>query len=413
MGCARIAGLTARLIRGQRHGKARCVLSILYRHLLRPLLFLLDPETAHHVAMAFLRLAHRSRFARWLLRLLAGSGRPDSRLSVRALGREFASPLGMAAGFDKAGECYQALSALGFGFVEIGTVTALSQPGNPRPRLFRLPQDSALINRMGFNNPGAAAVARSVRCMPPDSLVLGINLGKSLATPLADAAADFALSARLLAPLADYLVINVSSPNTPGLRSLQAAEALRPLVAAVQQVLGELPAPPLLLVKLAPDLADDEVAAVAELALEMNLAGLIVSNTTIARSSLGLRTPAAEVERLGAGGLSGPPLRSRALAMIRLLYQVTGGKLTIIGVGGIETAEHAWAMILAGASLVQLYTGFVYGGPGVVSEIHRGLAVKLTASGFSCLEEAVGKQAADPKSETHFAFNHAKSGKFH
>lgn len=370
------------------------MLSLIYRHLVRPLLFLIDPETAHHVAMSLLRLAHRSRFARWLLRLAAGQPRQlDGRLSVRALGREFASPLGMAAGFDKAGECYHALGALGFGFVEIGTVTALSQPGNPRPRLFRLPQDSALINRMGFNNPGAAAVARSVRSMPPDALLLGINLGKSLATPLADAAADFAASARLLGPLADYLVINVSSPNTPGLRSLQAAEALRPMVAAVQQVLSELPAPPPLLVKLAPELADGELAAIAELALEMNLAGLIVSNTTTARLSLGLKTPAAEVERLGAGGLSGPPLRSRALAMLRLLYRLTEGKLILIGVGGIETAEQAWEAILAGASLIQLYTGFVYGGPAVVGEIHRGLAARLTASGFACLEEAVGSQA--------------------
>ena len=367
------------------------MLLLLYRHLVRPLLFLLDAETAHQVAMFFLRIVHSARPLRLLLRRLGGPSQPS--LAVHALGRELASPLGMAAGFDKAGECYNALGALGFSFVEVGTVTALAQPGNPRPRLFRLPQDSALINRMGFNNPGAAAVARSLRSQPPESLLLGVNLGKSLATPLADAAADFALSARLLAPVADYLVINVSSPNTPGLRSLQAAQALRPLIVAVQQVLAELPAAPPLLVKLAPELTDDELAAIAELALELGLSGLIVANTTTRRDALGLRTPEAEVARLGAGGLSGAPLRLRALEMIRRLYRLTGGKLTIIGVGGIADAEQAWEAVLAGASLIQLYTGFVYGGPAVIGEIQRGLAARLAASDFACLADAVGKSA--------------------
>jgi len=298
------------------------------------------------------------------------------------MGLEFPNRLGLAAGFDKNAVGIDGLAALGFGFVEIGTVTAQPQPGNPQPRLFRLPEDHAIVNRMGFNNDGAEAVAarlirRAARLdrrdrrltgrigqRPRQRPVLGVNIGKTKVVPEDDehaVLADYAASARLLAPHADYLVVNVSSPNTPGLRSLQAVDRLAPLLDDVRRVADDAAGQPVpLLVKIAPDLADEDVVAVAELARDRGLDGLIATNTTIARE--GLRTPAAEVAALGAGGLSGPVLRRRSLEVLRLLRS-QDPSITIISVGGIATPEEALTRLRSGATLVQAYTGFVYGGP--------------------------------------------------
>lgn len=359
----------------------------LYQHIVRPLLFSLDAEIAHRLVARGLRVVHKSF---WLRRRIATAPLPTS-LSVHALGRTFSSPVGVAAGFDKDATMYNALGALGFSAVEVGTVTFEPQDGNPRPRLFRLPADRAIVNRMGFNNPGARAVADAIRAHPPEGLVLGINLGKSRTVPLDRAAEDYARSARMLGPLAHYLVINVSSPNTPGLRSLQSVDALRSIVVAVQRELAAIPSPPPLLVKLAPDLADEDIDAVADLAMELNLAGLIATNTTVARQ--GLKTPPERIARIGDGGLSGPPLRARVLEIVRRLYARSQGALTLVAVGGIENAQHAWEAIRAGATLVQLYTALVYQGPTVALDIQKGLAERLAQSGATCIADVVGVDA--------------------
>jgi dihydroorotate dehydrogenase len=319
----------------------------------------LDAERAHHLGFRAIR---------------AGAplvGRfPVRGAAVTAMGLTFPHPLGLAAGFDKNAVGIDALGALGFGHVEIGTVTGQAQPGNPTPRLFRLVADRAVVNRMGFNNEGAPAVADRLarRGRRPDGPVLGVNIGKTKVVPEDDEAAvlaDYGLSTRLLAPHADYLVVNVSSPNTPGLRSLQAVERLGPLLAHVRRVAhdatpdGRARVP--LLVKIAPDLADDDVLAVADLALETGLDGIVATNTTISRE--GLRSHPEEIGAVGAGGLSGRPLRARSLAVLRLLRERVGPDLTLVGVGGIATAADAHERLAAGADLLQAYTAFVYGGP--------------------------------------------------
>lgn len=354
-----------------------------YQHLAKPLLFLLSAETAHGLAATLLSLAHRHPALRALLPSVAR----DPALEVRAFGLTFASPLGLAAGFDKHATLYNALGALGFAFVEVGTLTALAQPGNPLPRLFRLPDDRALINRMGFNNPGAERAARSLAAVAPDGVVVGVNIGKSKVTPVEDAAQDYVQSARALAPFARYLVINVSSPNTPGLRSLQSVDALRPIVRAVREALGA-QCPPLL-VKIAPDLADEDLDAVADMALDEKLSGLIATNTTIARD--GLSTPPDTVRALGAGGLSGAPLRARSTAVIARLYARTEGRLPIIGVGGVESADDLWEKLCAGASLVQVYSAFVYEGPTLARDILRDLRARMRRENIGCVSELTGR----------------------
>jgi dihydroorotate dehydrogenase len=338
----------------------------------------LPTEWVHHVALAGLCLL-MSLFGGLARRVLRTS---DPKLGIDALGLHFAHPVGLAAGFDKNATAYEALAALGFGFVEVGTVTGQAQPGNPKPRLFRLPADRALINRMGFNNLGANQVATHLTAKR--SVPIGVNIGKTKVVSEENAASDYVASTRLLGPLADYLVVNVSSPNTPGLRNLQTVELLRPLLAAVKAELGSRP----LLVKIAPDLNDADIDAIADLALELELDGIIATNTTISRS--GLRSSAAEVEACGAGGLSGAILKARSLEVLERLYARVGKRLTLISVGGIETAEDAWARLAAGASLVQIYTGFVYGGPLVVWSLQRGLARLLRASKFDSIAEVVG-----------------------
>ena len=325
-----------------------------------------DPEKAHHTAFRAIRAA------RPLTRLGGTPGRP-----VQALGLTFPNVLGLAAGFDKNAVGIDGLGALGFGHVEVGTVTGEAQPGNPRPRLFRLADDRAIVNRMGFNNDGAEVVAARLATRgrrPAGSRggpVLGVNIGKSKVVPEDEAVRDYEKSARLLAPHADYLVVNVSSPNTPGLRNLQAVEKLEPILTSVQRIaqLDDRRVP--LLVKIAPDLADDDVLGVADLALAIGLDGIIATNTTISRA--GLRTPAAKVKEVGAGGLSGRPLTDRSLDVLRLLRQRVGPDLPLIGVGGITTVADAQARLDAGATLLQGYTAFVYEGPLWPRRIVRGV----------------------------------------
>jgi dihydroorotate dehydrogenase len=284
------------------------------------------------------------------------------------MGLTFPTPFGLAAGFDKNAVGVRGLAALGFGHVEIGTVTAVAQPGNPKPRLFRLPADKALINRMGFNNDGAEAVAaRLQRLRRLGGLpVVGVNIGKSRVTAVEDAVDDYRVSARLLAPVADYLVVNVSSPNTPGLRGLQETEVLEPLLAAVLEESAGTP----LLVKIAPDLDDDAVRDIAALTDRLGLAGVVATNTTVRRD--GLRTPEAKVAAMGAGGLSGPPVAARAIEVLRILRATLPADACVISVGGVDTAADVRARLAAGADLVQGYTGFLYHGPGWAGSLGEG-----------------------------------------
>jgi len=345
----------------------------------------LPTEWVHHVALASLRL-FMALFGGLARRVLRSS---EPKLAVDALGLHFAHPVGLAAGFDKNATAYEALAALGFGFVEVGTVTGQAQPGNPKPRLFRLPADRALINRMGFNNLGASVVATHLTRRR--SVPIGVNIGKTKVVSEEDAASDYVHSTRLLGPLADYLVVNVSSPNTPGLRNLQTVELLRPLLSSVKAELAKISPRRPLLVKIAPDLDDADIDAIADLALELELDGIIATNTTISRA--GLQSSAAQVEACGAGGLSGPILKARSLEVLKRLYAKVGRRLTLISVGGIETADDAWARLCAGASLVQIYTGFVYRGPLVVWSLQRGLSRLLRASKFRTIAEAVGSES--------------------
>jgi dihydroorotate dehydrogenase len=361
---------------------------MLYSLVFKHLLVRVPAETAHHGAFALIRLVERVPALRAQLeRLLAPK---DPVLRTHALGLDLPGPLGLAAGFDKDALAPDALVALGFGFVEIGTVTARPQPGNPKPRLFRLPADRALINRMGFNNHGSTAAAIRLRERSGRGLV-GANIGKSKVVGPADAIEDYVASAARLGPVADYLVVNVSSPNTPGLRDLQAVSSLRPLLSAVRRTLDasvpvgrRVP----LLVKIAPDLSDEDVDAVADLAVELGLDGIIATNTTIARS--GLRTPASEVEALGAGGLSGPPVASRALEVLRRLRGRVGSEMVLVAAGGIMTGDEAYERIRAGATLVQGYTGFIYGGLFWARQVQQRIAELLKADGFATVNEAVG-----------------------
>jgi dihydroorotate dehydrogenase len=367
----------------------------MWRSLIRPLLFRLEPERAHRLAMGlFAALAGAGPLRRLVRRQLLVD---DPALRVRRFGITFPSPVGLAAGFDKDGEWFGALEALGFGFVEVGTVTARPQPGNPRPRLFRLAEDRALVNRMGFNSKGAAAVAASLARQPARP-ILGINIGRSRAVPNEQAVADYRSAFELLYPHGDYFVVNVSSPNTPGLRDLQEREPVTALLRALgernRDLAARLGVPPRpILLKIAPDLNDHQLEAIVRLCGEVPVDGVVATNTTVARE--GLRTPPARLAAIGAGGLSGAPLTRRSREVVAALFRLSGGRLPIVGVGGIMDGEDAWQMIRAGASLVQVYTGFVYGGPGFVRSIHRHLLRRLRASGKASLEEVVGEAAQD------------------
>jgi dihydroorotate dehydrogenase len=326
-----------------------------YRFIFKNVFAKMDPEQAHHLVMFVIRVAGAIGLTR-LARL-----RPTGRGAVQAFGLHFDAPFGLAAGFDKNAVAIKALGDLGFSHVEIGTVTAIAQSGNDKPRLFRLIEDRALINRMGFNNQGAQVVAKrleALRAKHGSKLpVIGVNIGKSRVVEVEDAVDDYRTSARLLSPFADYVAVNVSSPNTPGLRSLQSVQSLRPILVAVQEEAAGKP----ILVKIAPDLADEDVLAVADLSLELRLAGVIATNTTISRE--GLKTDAARVAAIGAGGLSGAPLKRRSIEVLELLAKRLGSRIAIISVGGIETGEEAAARLAAGATLVQGYSGYIYEGP--------------------------------------------------
>jgi dihydroorotate dehydrogenase len=347
-----------------------------------PLLSHIDPERAHG----------------WAIRALKGgmvrnaTGPDQANLRTRLFGRDFSNPVGLAAGFDKNAEVFTPCLKLGFGFVEVGSVTPKPQPGNPRPRLFRLTEDRAVINRMGFNNHGVEAMAQRLERRKASSLegrggfagIVGVNLGKN--KEQADAAADYAAGTRRLGPLADYLVINVSSPNTPGLRALQGRAALGALIARVLEVRAGLgSAVPPLLLKIAPDLTETDREDIAEVALASGLDGLIISNTTIARPASLSPRHAGE-----AGGLSGRPLFAPSTALLGEMYRRTGGRLPLIGVGGIASGADAYAKIRAGASLVQLYTALVFEGPGLITRIKAELSDLLVRDGYRNVAEAVG-----------------------
>ena len=373
----------------------------IYTSLARPLLFSglkVDPERTHQQALQWLSHLDSgdSSSNRWtrtqLQRLFSLS---DRRLSQTLWGQTFANPVGLAAGFDKDGVAATIWPCFGFGFAEMGTVTWHAQPGNPQPRLFRLLQDQAVLNRMGFNNLGAQALAERLSGHATKAgqaqFPLGINLGKSKITPLEDAAQDYGNSFKALRDWGSYFVINVSSPNTPGLRSLQSTEQLRPILDTLQ-TLNEKRHP--LLVKISPDLADEDLAAVVDLALDYQLSGIIATNTTIQRTHLRtqlLSNGKAVVDE--AGGISGRPLSDRSTEAIRQIYRQSEGQLPIIGVGGVFTAKDAWNKITAGATLVQIYTGWIYEGPWMVRRILQGLLQQLDGQGVNTLEDAVGLEA--------------------
>jgi len=341
---------------------------VFYR-LARPALFTLNPERAHGLAIAALRAMPRR------------PAPPGGPLETTVAGLTFPNPLGMAAGFDKDGEVPDALLGQGFGFVEVGSITPRPQAGNPKPRLFRLAEDRAVINRMGFNNGGAPAAAARLAARARQGIV-GINIGANKDS--ADRIADYAQMTQVMAPLADYLAVNISSPNTPGLRALQDEGALGALLDAVLEARGG--AGPPVFLKVAPDLEPADIDAIARIALDRKLGALIVSNTTIARPPLRSR------HKEEAGGLSGAPLKDLALQRLRDFRTATGGALPLVGVGGISTAEDAWQRIRAGASLVQLYSAMVYEGPGIARRIVSGIEHRLRRDGFATLAEAVGSE---------------------
>jgi dihydroorotate dehydrogenase len=382
MSVAALAGLTEFFISQtqreeafEQHLQARYAAPVLYS-LIRPALFRIDAETAHGLALKGLRLAGPAR---------APAFAPG--LASEVAGIAFPSPVGMAAGFDKDGEVPDALLGLGFGFAEVGSITPLPQAGNPRPRLFRLVEDRAVINRMGFNNGGGQAAFARLRARAGKPGVVGINIGANKDST--DRVADYAVMARLMAPLASYLAVNISSPNTPGLRALQDESALTGLldavIAARDEACSEGRRPPVFL-KVAPDLEPADIDAIARIAIDKRLGALIVSNTTISRPTLASRHNAES------GGLSGAPLRDLAQQRLRDFRKATGGAVPLVGVGGIADARDAWARIRAGASLVQLYSAMVYEGPGIAKAIATGLVELMRRDGFASIAEAVGSE---------------------
>jgi dihydroorotate dehydrogenase len=379
----------------------------LYRLLFWLVLRRMDPERAHGLAVWTLKLLSVRPVCVRMLRAVYGETHPS--LRVRALGLELSSPLGVAAGMDKEASCFEALGALGFGFVEVGTVTAVGQPGNERPRIFRVPSGRALLNRMGFPNSGAEAVAgrlckrggstgkhaAGARPSGPywrgsGSPIVGVNVGKSRATPLERAAGDYRETVRAVARCCDYLAINVSSPNTPGLRELQDPDRLREIVGAIREELSALEVRRPLLVKISPDLSDPQLDELADVALELKLDGIVAVNTTLDRGGV---EDCREIASVEGGGVSGAPLARRSLEVLRRLRARVGDRLVLVSVGGVESADDVWERILAGATLVQAYTGFVYGGPSWPRAVNRGLAERVAVSGQASIAELVGTTA--------------------
>jgi dihydroorotate dehydrogenase len=361
----------------------------MYRAVFGSVLRRISPEQAHELAFKMLRPLSWSRMLRVKVRKLTN---PDDKLiRVHAFGFTFSSPLGVAAGLDKNAEHFEELGALGFGFVEIGTVTPRPQTSNPPPIIARIPRDHALLNRMGFPNLGADAAAARLRARFGETIV-GANIGKNRDTDVDAAASDYRTVARLVASHADYVVLNVSSPNTPGLRDLESVAKLRPLIQAVQEELDGLGSRLPLLVKISPDMSDEDVDAVADLALELGLSGIVATNTTVRRDTL--MTSASKVSQLAwaeGGGVSGAPLKARSLAVLRRLRARVGDRVVLISAGGIESADDVWERVLAGATLVQAYTGFVYGGPAWPRKVNFDLARRVWQSGAESIEELIGR----------------------
>lgn len=366
------------------------MLSSAYRYGIKPILFSLDPEVTHNLAIATCHQVSASTTLQAIAKSMFYYS--DARLSQNLWNLKFANPVGLAAGFDKNAEAIGAWENFGFGFAEVGTITAQAQSGNPQPRLFRLPSDRAVLNRMGFNNRGAEAIAKELQQYLQNhqlSIPLGINLGKSKITEIADAKFDYAESLRSLYEFGDYFVVNVSSPNTPNLRDLQATKQLCGILAQLNPI-NKAHKP--ILVKIAPDLNDADIIEVVKASQAYDVAGIIATNTTISRENLTTThlsitgKPVAEE----AGGISGQPVRDRATDVIRLIWQSTDGKLPIVGVGGIFNAEDAWQKITAGAAIVQIYTGLIYEGPMMIKQILQGLVAKLDAHGLDHIQQAIG-----------------------
>ena len=344
----------------------------MYKHLLKPLLFLLAPEKAHHLTVFFLKLTLGIPLIGGLFRSFYRLN--DPRLERQLLGLKFPNPVGLAAGFDKDGKYFRAMSSLGFGFLELGTVTPKGQDGNPQPRLFRLPADSGLINRMGFNNEGVDALVTRLKQGKPEGVIIGGNIGKNKVTPNEKASDDYVICFEKLFPYVDYFVVNVSSPNTPNLRALQDKEPLTHLLSLLQELNLKKASPKPILLKIAPDLTDSQLDDIIEIVSTTQIAGVIATNTTINRA--GLQSTDDYIQSIGNGGLSGKPVGRRSTEVIRYLHQKSNGKLVIIGVGGIHSAADALEKIEAGAALVQVYSGLVYEGPSLIKNINRALLKK-------------------------------------
>lgn len=338
----------------------------MYKLLVRPLLFMLPAEKAHHFTFSLIRSLHRIPGVSALVRSLFQVSDPRLQRSIDGL--NFPNPVGLAAGFDKDARLYKELACYGFGHIEIGTLTPKAQPGNDLPRLFRLPNDKGLINRMGFNNGGVEAAINRLKSKPK-SLIVGGNIGKNKLTDNEDALSDYEHCFRALYPYVDYFVVNVSSPNTPNLRALQDKEPLKKILSRLQDIRKEQSERKPLFLKIAPDLTPEQLDDIVEIFTETGISGIIATNTTISRA--GLSYSAAHLESIGAGGLSGAPLRERSTELVRYLSVKSGGKMPIIAVGGIMSAEDAMEKLNAGATLVQLYTGFIYEGPALVKRINK------------------------------------------
>lgn len=344
--------------------------SSVYKKLLKPFFFLLSPESAHGLTIFLLKLTLSIPLVSTLFKKRYSF--KSSNLERELMGLKFPNPVGLAAGFDKDGKYFKAMSSLGFGFIEVGTVTPQPQAGNPKPRLFRLPGDEALINRMGFNNDGVAALKNRLHKTGKQQLIIGGNIGKNKVTPNEQAADDYVYCFEALFPYVDYFVVNVSSPNTPNLRALQDKEPLTQLLALLQTKNKSKAQPKPILLKIAPDLTNEQLDDILEIVAATKIDGVIATNTTISRKKL--TTPSTEVEKIGAGGLSGQPLTHRSTEVIRYLSKKSNGELLIIGVGGIASPKDAIEKLEAGASLIQVYSGLIYEGPGLVKRINQALA---------------------------------------
>lgn len=338
----------------------------MYKLFIKPLLFLLSPEAAHHFVFSSLRLFSKIPWFTYLLKQCYCI--KDKRLERTLFGITFPNPVGLAAGFDKDATTVNELASLGFGFIEVGTVTPIGQPGNPKPRLFRLPKDEALINRMGFNNDGTEEMVKRLKKRKP-GIIVGGNIGKNKITPIEDSARDYEICFEALFEVVDYFVVNVSSPNTPNLRSLQEKQPLTDLLLRLKNLNNLKSHPKPILLKIAPDLTNEQLDDIIEIVMQTKIDGVVATNTTISRR--GLKTSKETVEKMGAGGLSGKPITQRSTEVIRYLAQKSNKAFPIIGVGGIHSPEDAIEKLNAGADLIQIYTGFIYEGPGLIKRINK------------------------------------------